>query len=987
MELEVKERKTDMICNKFLNFQSEVELREKSFSERIEAAVEMRKKELREWGETIDLRKREIIERYKALELEEKQFVEIFQRIEAVSIEEERAEKRKRAVDEREKKVDEKEREVNEFFNQMVLKEGEYISRVLVLKQKEEKLEKDMLNLELKQKELDEKSRVLELKGKKIKENGEMLELKEKQVHELRQALELKEKEVIEGREALDLKEKEVDERWRQIVVKEKEMNEQLQSMETQEKHMINYGKCLISTENQTDEKELNEHYQIMELEQKQLEESCLVKQLIDKQSDVSSCLAQTSQELFNSDIAELSCAVDSSLKIGGDIDSLCRNMDVDGVRSYLIENLMEQKALHEKILDALGSAPDPGKLVLDVSKSFHQIFPGKEETNANKSSCIFLLERLMKLSPPITSDVKDEAKSFADLWKTRLNGGNTPRDNFGFLQLVAAFKLGSLYDAAELLSLFNIFYGGTEIYLSEYHSYLCHVLGLEEKIPGVIESLMKRQKWLLAVKYICVFKLECDFPPVPLLESHLELIRKRVNERQNDRTSNLKELEKEKELNVHSQFTEWKERQVNEPCLMEESVEKQSDGALYPCLSLELEKKPIASKIMTQENQVLPRSDIAELANAVDSSIMIGGDIGSLCRNMDVDGVKSYLIENLKEQKALHEKILDALGSAPDPGKLVLDVIKSFHQKYPGKEETNANKSSCIFLLERLMKLSPPINCDVKDEAKSFADLWKTKLNGGNTPRDNLGFLHLIAAFKLANLYNAAELLSLFSIFYNGPEVHLREQHSHLCHVLGLSDKIPGLIKSLIEKKKCLLAVKYICVFGLKCDFPPAPLLESHLELLKKRVIGRQKDGTLESKKRAACLEASNLRDLIKCIASFKLESQFPPSSLELRLKELEKEKERSTSAELRPEQPVKLPLPQKAASVHHDRESSAQHIPRSFGHSATTAPNICPMWEHGTMPAMNGPGYGVGPCWGSDLLTLPEYSEAWHFDLIPWL
>ena len=51
----------------------------------------------------------------------------------------------------------------------------------------------------------------------------------------------------------------------------------------------------------------------------------------------------------------------------------------------------------------------------------------------------------------------------------------------------------------------------------------------------------------------------------------------------------------------------------------------------------------------MTQENQVLPRSDIAELVNAVDSSIMIGGDIGLLCRNMDVDGVKSYLIENLK--------------------------------------------------------------------------------------------------------------------------------------------------------------------------------------------------------------------------------------------------------------------------------------------------------------------------------------------------
>lgn len=203
--------------------------------------------------------------------------------------------------------------------------------------------------------------------------------------------------------------------------------------------------------------------------------------------------MAQASSELPDSDTAQVACAVDSSSsKNGVDIHSLCRNMDFDGLRLYLCNHVEEQDILHEKTLNALRCAPDPGKLVLDVFQTFHLRFPNKYHTRVNQTTCLFLLRQLKKLSPPITHEVDIEAKNLAAFLKTKLKENVSPTDISGFLQLLAAFKLTSLYNEDELVPLLDKLSCGYNNWREE-HLYLCRVLGLSKKIPGITIHFLDR--------------------------------------------------------------------------------------------------------------------------------------------------------------------------------------------------------------------------------------------------------------------------------------------------------------------------------------------------------------------------------------------------------------------------------------------------------------------------------------------------------------
>lgn len=183
-----------------------------------------------------------------------------------------------------------------------------------------------------------------------------------------------------------------------------------------------------------------------------------------------------------------------SLLRTGGDIiHSLCKNMDAYGLRSYLIEhfNNNEINTLNKRLMDGLKCAPDPVKLVLYVCQSFNRDFSDKSLTNANKNSCIFLLEKYMKLSLPIAQDVKDEAMYFASLLRECLKPpGNTVVDNYGYLQFLAAFGLAIFYNPHELISLFGQFYGGQDVYRPEQQESLCRALGISWMIPGLFFHL-----------------------------------------------------------------------------------------------------------------------------------------------------------------------------------------------------------------------------------------------------------------------------------------------------------------------------------------------------------------------------------------------------------------------------------------------------------------------------------------------------------------
>lgn len=267
-------------------------------------------------------------------------------------------------------------------------------------------------------------------------------------------------------------------------------------------------------------------------------------------------------------------------------------------------------------------------------------------------------------------------------------------------------------------------------------------------------------------------------------------------------------------------------------------------------------------------------------------------------------------------------------------------------------------------------MKLSLRITPELKNDATNFAAYLKAKLKENNSPKDNFGFLQFLATYNLAHLYNADELLSYFKILYCGNDVYRPKENLYLCRVLGFSKKIPGLVKSLINGKKWLLAVKYICVFELENNFPLVPLLKDHLDFLKKRVNDIQKNGSFKSKIEAESMELSCLRDVLKCITYFKLESKFPPHSVLSRIKELEKAKEKKKrnagnwpSKQL--EKRARMGNNHQVAPL--DRDPCPQPMPHSFGHSTTPIlPIVQSTCQQGTLPISNALSCGAGPYFG---------------------
>ncbi|XP_010675046.3 FRIGIDA-like protein 3 [Beta vulgaris subsp. vulgaris] len=447
-EFESKEREFNINNNQIENIQKEVELKqkklefeEKSLSERIEQ-VEIREKQVKEWCEALELEKTAVIERCGAVEMKEKWFMAGFERIKAVDIEEKKVEERMRAVEEMQRMVEKREKEAKAVAEEMELREKG-------LKLKDDELSKLFLVLK-------EEKEVLELKKKELDELYNVVELKE---NEMKETMEIKEKEISKYRETMNEVSKEKK-------LKEIEVNEHCES-------------------------KLNESYQLENLMEKRSDDS--------REKQSGSCsLTLVNRELVHSDISRVTYAVDSSSsKIGHDIHSLCKNMNTDGVRSYLINHVKEHYILQERVLDAIRFAPNPGKLVLDVCQSFHQNYPDKGEHVAN-NSCIFLLEQFSKLSAPITRDVEDDAIYFAGVLKNWLKNNCTPADNFGFLQFLAAFKLAGCYDADELLRVLGRLFGGSEVYRHEKQASLCRALGLSEKIPGMLIHLLYKLSLLI---------------------------------------------------------------------------------------------------------------------------------------------------------------------------------------------------------------------------------------------------------------------------------------------------------------------------------------------------------------------------------------------------------------------------------------------------------------------------------------------------------
>lgn len=282
--------------------------------------------------------------------------------------------------------------------------------------------------------------------------------------------------------------------------------------------------------------------------------------------------------------------------------------------------------------------------------------------------------------------------------------------------------------------------------------------------------------------------------------------------------------------------------------------------------------------------------------------------ELKSLCETMNSEGLRKFIAEHRKDLNALSAELPSALKCANDPALVVLKALDGYH---PSESSANqgvkdshlpANRRACVILLEALSEVladpilgieHPVVSVHLRNSAKQFADLWKSKMNldgdlGSNFSLDAQSFLQLLATFGLASDYDQDEICKLIA------PIARRKQTPALCRALGLSAKMPAVIEKLINDDRQIEAVSFASAFELFDRFPPVPLLKTYLKEARKAAQATLKSGnnSAAAQNEANQKELSVLKAVLRSISEYKLEDQYPPAPLERRVAQLEKAK-----------------------------------------------------------------------------------------------
>ncbi|KAH9315072.1 hypothetical protein KI387_023699 [Taxus chinensis] len=282
-------------------------------------------------------------------------------------------------------------------------------------------------------------------------------------------------------------------------------------------------------------------------------------------------------------------------------------------------------------------------------------------------------------------------------------------------------------------------------------------------------------------------------------------------------------------------------------------------------------------------------------------------------CEQMDSKGLLNLLSVNRKYVSALRDEVPAALRFAIDPARLVLDAVEGFYPPNQGnKMETGlpAQRRSCILLLESLAPLladpvmrsdHPEVESNVKEQAKMIADNWKSKLADVDTDASNgnsleaQAFLQLLVTFGIASEYDEDELCKLVI------SVSRRRQTPELCQSLGLAEKMPGVMETLVNSGKQIEAVNFAYTFGLVDIYPPVPLLKAYLKEARKAAQVKSGNTSVAAQNEANARELFALKAVVNCIEDHDLELEYPLETLRKRVLQLEKaktDKKRSADA-----------------------------------------------------------------------------------------
>ncbi|XP_056161186.1 FRIGIDA-like protein 3 [Syzygium oleosum] len=329
-------------------------------------------------------------------------------------------------------------------------------------------------------------------------------------------------------------------------------------------------------------------------------------------------------------------------------------------------------------------------------------------------------------------------------------------------------------------------------------------------------------------------------------------------------------------------------------------------------------------------------------------------------CEQMDAKGLLNFTLKKQNNLNAIFRELSVALRCATDPARLVLDSLGGFYSQDETDQPENRGdaalqgmQKSCITFMEAMATFLAGVesgadhllNPEIKQQAKAIADEWKFKLfsDGTNAVDGNAleaeAFLQLLSTFNIASEFDEAELCKLV------PAVaHLR-QAPELCRSLGLTEKVPGVVESLINSGRQIDAVHLIHAFQLTERFHPVPLLKTYLKDLRRNSqgAGAKSEGAAIASSQANAQELEALKAVIKCVKDYGLEASYQLDPLERRVAQLEKAKsDKKRAGEHGGNQKSKKPKPN--GGFYKSRAPGANAIGRQVPAFSQNAPYLGP-------------------------------------------
>ncbi|KAI9099097.1 hypothetical protein K1719_024864 [Acacia pycnantha] len=250
-------------------------------------------------------------------------------------------------------------------------------------------------------------------------------------------------------------------------------------------------------------------------------------------------------------------------------------------------------------------------------------------------------------------------------------------------------------------------------------------------------------------------------------------------------------------------------------------------------------------------------------------------------------DGRNSHLIVNQQANAngLMGSDILVDLQTL-DPAKLVLNMIRNPIVPQSAKEEKSATIAGChIFLLKWLMRISPDIKPQVREEAMKLAHELKAEMRENS--QEVLAFLLLLSIYGLVSSFEDDEILKLCEIAAHN------KQAVELFQTLGFASKVSDSVLNLIKKQKPAEAVTFICAYEVADKILLVDLLREYVQNAKMVSQKRCKRSSYKFKDKVRDEELACLRTVLNCISDNNLECQDLVQDIRKRIDELRRLKE----------------------------------------------------------------------------------------------